>query len=242
MAFRLSLQTRAPIRGAVAALVLLFGVCIAAHACCDPEPCDAGDLWSPSLCQCITKTPIIIDTAGNGYNLTTQAGGVMFDLGATGIPMLTAWTRAGSDDAFLVLDRNGNGQIDDATELFGNLTPQPLSLTPNGFAALAVYDLPENGGNGDGIIDESDAIFASLRLWKDLNHDGQSSLNELFTLPELGVVSISLHYKKSPYQDYNGNMFRYRARVNRGERDQVGVWAYDVFFANRNGGANAFVR
>lgn len=62
---------------------------------------------------------------------------------------------------------------------------------------------------------------------------GQSSPEELFTLPDLGVSSISLHYELSLRQDDNGNVFRYRARVNRGARDQVGVWAYDVFFANR---------
>ena len=203
-----------------------------AQVCCLPEVCDNGELWYPSLCACVSKTPIILDTVGNGFNLTNQANGVKFTLGALGPPQQTAWTAAGSDDAFLVLDRNGNGTIDNGTELFGSVTPQPPSSKPNGFAALAVFDEAANGGNGDGVIDEHDSIFSSLRLWRDLNHDGVSTPDELFTLPSLGVLSISLDYTLSLRRDDNGNIFRYRARVNLGERDQVGVWAYDVFFAN----------
>ena len=177
---------------------------------------------------CCACSPIIIDVDGHGFHLTSEANGVVFDISGTGNPRQIAWTAPGSTNAFLVLDRNGNGIIDNGKELFGNFTDQPDAPVKNGFLALAVFDQPENGGNGDGVIDARDAIFSKLRLRVDANHDGISQPEELHTLPSLGVNSISLDYWMSQRQDQYGNRFRYRSEVNPGEAIPEARIAYDV--------------
>jgi hypothetical protein len=191
-----------------------------------------GKLFLVQNQQCCVGSPIIIDISGRGFELTSVGNGVMFDLAGTGNPIPIAWTAPGADNAFLALP-GPDGLIRNGKELFGNFTPQPKSATPNGFAALGVYDLPAKGGNGDGVIDSHDTIFSSLRLWIDENHDGISQPEELHTLPSLGVNSISLNYKADLRTDQYGNLFRYRAAVNPDDPDasRVGRTAYDVFFS-----------
>lgn len=184
-----------------------------------------------SGCCYYVVSPIILDVDGTGFSLTDLANGVLFDFFGDGRLIQVSWPSLSSTNAWLVLDRNGDGRIDDATELFGNLTqqpPPPNGQQRNGFLALAEFDKPENGGNGDGVIDVRDAVYSHLRLWQDKNHDGISTADELKTLPELGVAGINLRYTEDAMRDQNGNLFRYRAKIIREDGFEDGRLAYDV--------------
>lgn len=123
--------------------------------------------------------PLILDLNGDGIHLSPLAGStVHFDYDGDGFAERTGWVSA--DDGILVRDANGNGVADDVSELFG-------SSTQDGYAVLETFDT-----NGDGKIDASDAVFSTLRVWRDLDQDGVSDAGEMMTLAEVGIVSISL--------------------------------------------------
>lgn len=206
---------------------------------CVRQSCDTqnGWYWNWEDCRCEygppPPSPVLVDVDGSGFHLTDAEHGVNFDLENQGIPQRVSWTALGSTNAFLVLDRNNDGRINNGSELFGNFTSQPnppAGQSKNGFLALAEYDKPAHGGNGNGRIDRRDAIFPSLRLWQDTNHNGVADAGELRTLAEFGIYAIDLNYHESRRTDQFGNQFRYRARVLDAHDAQVGRWAWDVFF------------
>lgn len=182
-----------------------------------PPPPGGGDSNNngggcpPSQAGCM---PIILNLGLGTYELTSAAGGVRFDLDATGTALQTAWTVASTDQAFLVWDRNGNGRIDDGTELFGSATPLSSGgRAVNGFEALASYDLDRNG-----VIDARDPIFSHLRLWFDYNHNGGTDPAELVALDQVGVTSLNLDALWVGRRDNSGNVLRYKATLRQGNK------------------------
>jgi hypothetical protein len=152
-------------------------------------------------------SPIIVATDKNGrYELTSAAEGVAFDIDGDGAVEQVAWTAAGSDVAFLAVDRDGNGLITSGRELFGNNT---LRGATNGFAALQQMAAETNGGILRGSVSSDDPLFERLLLWTDANHNGFSELTELRPASE-SLSDIGLGYTMTDRRDRHGNIFRFQ--------------------------------
>ncbi|MEY3125290.1 MAG: hypothetical protein RLZZ573_1810, partial [Pseudomonadota bacterium] len=138
------------------------------------------------------RDPLVLDLDGDGIETLAinPAAPILFDMDADGVKTGTGWIKP--DDALVVLDRNGNGLIDSGSELFGDSTvlqngPKAGQKAANGFEALADLD-----ANADGVMNNLDAAYASLRLWQDANQDGVSQATELTTFAEQGIASINV--------------------------------------------------
>jgi serine-aspartate repeat-containing protein C/D/E len=139
-------------------------------------------------------TPIVIDLNGDGIHTISRADSQgVFDLLGTGVGIKSGWLSG--DDGFLVIDGNANGRIDDVSEMFGG------SQKGDGFAKLASFD-----SNRDGVVDASDADFASLKVWQDANGNHQTDAGELISLADAGVVSLSLDFTELPFRDAQDNL------------------------------------
>jgi len=146
-----------------------------------------------------TKSPIALDLNGDGITTTGLQDGAYFDHDGNGFAENTGWVN--SEDGILVRDLDGNKTIDTGRELFGSETLLANGQkAANGYQALAELDT-----NQDGQINQQDAAFAALRIWKDANGDGYSSADELFTLVDAGVQSIAIGYTNVNQTDANGN-------------------------------------
>lgn len=131
--------------------------------------------------------PLALDLDGNGIRTVAanQFSGSLFDHDGDGIRTASGWV--GKEDGLLVYDRNGDGIINNGSELFGDATRlKNGSTAEHGFAALADLD-----DNGDGKIDAADKVFSSLRVWRDLNQDGISQEGELLTLAQEGSYTTT---------------------------------------------------
>lgn len=142
--------------------------------------------------QVQSADPLTLDLDGNGLSFTHYTQGASFDITGAGKAVSTSFVTGG--DAFLALDRNGNGTIDDGRELFGDQRG-----AANGFEELARLD-----SNGDGTISGQDPSFGQLRLFRD-NGNGRTERGELMSLMQAGISEINLRYANVSANASGGN-------------------------------------
>lgn len=126
--------------------------------------------------------PVFIDLDGDGVSLVSHRdSNVEFDFDGDGMADRTTWVDQG--DGVLFLDLGNDGLITSRNEIaFATLAGAQSDL-----AALALLD-----ANYDGLFSADDYAFTAFKIWSDLNGDGRSSVDEVMTLEQAGVVSIDI--------------------------------------------------
>ncbi|WP_027708417.1 calcium-binding protein [Zooshikella ganghwensis] len=166
-------------------------------------------------------SPIIIDLDGDGVETLSVNDKHYFDHDGNAFAESTGWVSR--DDGLLVWDKNNNGVVDSGAELFGNQTTLASGQkAKHGYDALAEFD-----DNKDGVIDAQDAIYSSLRVWQDKNENGLTDNDELSSLADMGIKSLSTAYEDSNHTDAQGNEHRQTSDVtwNDGHKtDSADVW------------------
>ena len=159
-----------------------------------------NDFYSAARTIITGKDPLALDLDGDGIETVGADGSVLFDHDGDGVKTGTGWVRP--DDGLLVFDRNGNGLIDDGTELFGVDTVMSSGIKArDGFEALRDLDT-----NSDGIFNAQDAQFGNVRVWRDFNQNGISEAAELFSLDSIRIAAINLTAVAETVNLGNGNI------------------------------------
>ena len=174
-----------------------------------------------------SPAPLIVDTTNTGFKLSDPSKGeyVTFDIRGDGTLAKLSWPHHGSGNAWLTVDLDGDGVIENGKELFGNFSAYADHgvanyPNPNGFNALSWYDQAAQGGDGNLIIDKNDAVWSKLRLWidghcwKEPDVPCKSRPDELHDLESEGITSISLVWGGSYKVDDVGNEFKFYTVLN----------------------------
>lgn len=179
--------------------------------------------------------PLALDLDGDGVETISSNSGITFDFNGDGLKTGTGWVKG--DDAFLVLDRNANGAIENGGELFGVDTIKSNGLkAKDGFDALRDLD-----SNADGIFDLKDSEFSNVRVWQDVNQDGVSQAGELKSLAEHNIAAINLD-SASANQNSNGNLISAVGTFVRGDGSESSVNGNLSQAANLDLASNPFYR
>ena len=133
----------------------------------------------------VRKDPLVINFDGTAAQLTDTK--FDFDIDSDGAADSISFVGAGS--GFLALDKDGNGAIDNGSELFG-------TQSGDGFADLSAYD-----GDGNNWIDENDAVYAKLLVWSK-NAAGQDTLS---TLAQRNIGALYLGSIATPFDLKNAS-------------------------------------
>jgi hypothetical protein len=205
---------------------------------CPYDPAYPDPTAPPPPSPPATGTPLILDLNGDGIHTSGLDSAVAFDIDGDGDRELIGWTDPTTEDAFLWLDLDANHRVDGGRELFGSGTILPGGhAAGNGFEALAIYDQPEHGGDGDGRLAVGDRMFGRLRLWIDRDHDGTADpAGETTTLAQAGIVALELGARASGSRDIHSNVhalvghYQREVRLSTGRKQTVRRMMNDVAF------------
>ncbi|MBI2266452.1 MAG: hypothetical protein HYU64_15020 [Armatimonadetes bacterium] len=159
-------------------------------------------------------SPLLLDLNGDGKAAVTgnvkphegfdPTNPVKFDMFGDGRKQNVEWLQKGGADGLLAWDRNGDGQVNDRTELFGNTEGYQ-----DGFEKLRQMD-----GNGDGRVNGDE--LNNLKVWRDVNADGKTDAGEMVSVKELGISELGVN------QTEKGSLESYF--VQNGEQKKMWDW------------------